>query len=408
MGVITIRKAVREGARLVIAFCGVSGSGKTVTAIHFAYGLANYDASKVGFLDTENRRGSLNADVLANATQPTNEPFLIADLHAPFSPDRYIQAIREWERAGIEVLVVDSASHEWEGTGGCTEIADANKGMWNKAKAEHKRFMNVLLQSDMHIVVCCRAREKDKPEKAMVDGREKTVYVPLGLQPIQEKNFLFEMTASLMMHDEGTRQTVIKCPGALRNILGRKEGYITADDGKQVRDWVDGALQLDPKVESYRNRLLSNAEGGVTHVEACWAKTPADIQSALGEEFHKTLIASAKGFDELKAEESGNGGGNDAAAVIAAQAERGRNATPPPAAQPAAQQPASPPAQKPAAAPATQGATRTPSAGQQAARTARPAASASHTAPREPASTRTPAPTAAPVAQKPATRKPLF
>src|SRR5687768_4055805 len=117
--VIQIRKARREGARLFIVLGGGPGSGKTVTAIHLAYGLANYDASKVGFLDTENRRGSLNADVLLRASRPTEEPFLIGDLFAPFTPQRYIDAIHEFQRAGVEVLVVDSATHEWEGTGGC-------------------------------------------------------------------------------------------------------------------------------------------------------------------------------------------------------------------------------------------------------------------------------------------------
>src|ERR1700761_1454166 len=94
--VVNIRKAKRAGARLVIGLSGISGSGKTKTALLLAYGLANGDGSKVGFLDTENRRGSLYADNdlysmvqqqlgLANPA----EPFLIGDLDAPFSPQRY-------------------------------------------------------------------------------------------------------------------------------------------------------------------------------------------------------------------------------------------------------------------------------------------------------------------------------
>lgn len=307
MSVIQIRPAIREGARLVIGLNGVSGSGKTVTAIHFAYGLANYDASKVGFLDTENRRGSLNADVLRDATKPTNVPFLIGDLFAPFSPERYIDAIEAFEKTGVEVLVVDSVSHEWEGSGGCTEIADANKGMWNKAKFEHKRFMNKLLQSSMHIVVCCRAREKDKPERNQNTG--KTEYTHLGLQPIQEKNFLFELTASLMMHDEGQRQTPLKVPGALQNTLGRGTGYITADDGKAVRDWVDGAKKLDAALETWRNRLQSNTEQGAAHIQSCWDQTPTKVRDALGAEFYASLQKSAKAYDKLRAEAGEDQGG---------------------------------------------------------------------------------------------------
>lgn len=311
MSVIQIRKAQREGARLVIGLAGVSGSGKTRTAIELAYGLANFNPAKVGFLDTENRRGSLYADCLWNhPTHPTREAFLIGDLYPPFSPDRYIAAIEEFQRAGVEVLVIDSASHEWEGEGGAQEIAEAgNPKMpnWNLAKKLHKRFVNKLLQCDMHVVVCLRAREKAKPEK-QVDpqtGREKSVFVDLGLQPITEKNFMFEMTASLMMHDQGTRQDVQKCPQDLVRILGRGQGYITAADGKALRDWVDGAKALDPKIEAFRNRLQSNAEQGLAHITECWAKTPADVQKALGEEFRATLFASAQGYDQQRELEAG-------------------------------------------------------------------------------------------------------
>ena len=53
-----VRKAERQGARLLIQLSGVSGSGKTYTALQIAYGLAGNDASKVVLIDTENRRGS--------------------------------------------------------------------------------------------------------------------------------------------------------------------------------------------------------------------------------------------------------------------------------------------------------------------------------------------------------------
>lgn len=297
MAVIQIRKAVREGARVLIQLAGNTGSGKTVTAIHLAYGLANYDASKVGFLDTENRRGSLNADVLERATRPTTEPFLIGDLYAPFSPARYVEAIHEFQRAGVEVLVVDSGSHEWEGNGGCNDIAEADRGMWNRAKKEHKRFMSALLQTDMHIIICVRAREKDKPTKQIIDGREKTVYEHLGLQPIQEKNFLFEATASLMMYEEGTVQVPIKLPNALRSVLGRGKGYISADDGYAIRQWLDGAKQVDQTVEKFRNRLISVTEQGVAYIKEAWAKTPKQIQDALGVEFYEMIVKSAESHE---------------------------------------------------------------------------------------------------------------
>jgi hypothetical protein len=314
MSVIQIRKAKRDNARLVIGLAGVSGSGKTYSALLLALGLAGGDASKVGMLDTENRRGSLYADALKGAAAPTDEPFLIGDLFAPFSPQRYIDAIEEFQRAGVEVLVIDSVTHEWEGTGGCEEIATAGSPKvprWNLAKAEHKRFMNKLLQSDMHIIVCIRAREKVEVlrEKNPETGRTETVFKPLGVQPIQEKNFMFEVTCSLMMWNSGKSHEVMKAPEELMPLLSQ-EGYINDTHGRALREWVAGGNNADQKIEKWRNSLQSNAEKGVTHIEDCWTQVPAGVKKKLGEVFYKSLIESAKSHDELRALGAGNQAAN--------------------------------------------------------------------------------------------------
>jgi hypothetical protein len=290
MSVIQIREAKREGARLVVGIAGVSGSGKTFTALQLAFGLANGDAGKVGFLDTENRRGSLYADSLP-------APFLIGDLFAPFSPQRYVDAILQFQKAGVEVLVIDSVTHEWEGVGGCEEIANNTTSRianWKLAKAEHKKFMNALLQCNMHIVACIRAREK-------VDFSDPKNPRPLGVQPIQEKNFMFEMTASVMMHDAGRRQTVLKCPAELVDILGRGSDYITSDDGRKLRAWVDGAAALDAGVEYHRNSLQTVTQSGLAALKSAWEKTPAKIRKSLGNDFLQTLKTSAESYDKTRA-----------------------------------------------------------------------------------------------------------
>jgi len=286
VSVIQIRKAQREGARMVIGLAGQSGSGKTYSAIQLAYGLAGGDGNKVGFIDTENRRGSLYADTVPNQ-------FLIGDLYAPFSPQRYIDAILEFQKAGVEVLVIDSVSHVWEGTGGCEEIAAASNHKsigWANAKAQHKRLMNTLLQCDMHIICCIRAREK-------TDFSDPKNPQPLGIQPICEKGFMFEMTASLMMYDGGRAQDALKCPADLIPILGRQKGFITQEDGKALRSWVSGANQLDPEVEKYRNSLQTATQQGLTALKAAWDQTPNEIRRSLGTAFLDQLKAAATAFD---------------------------------------------------------------------------------------------------------------
>jgi len=301
MGILNIREAQRKGARLLIGLAGVSGGGKTYSALRLAYGLANGDAKKIGLLDTENRRGSLYADKL-----PGGAPFLIADLLPPFSPQRYIEAVKEFEKAGVEVLIIDSVTHAHEGEGGCQEIADKNKlgGLpnWALAKGLHKRFVNTLLYCDMHVIVCLRAREKSRPQEIIENGKKKTVYVNEGLQAITEKNFLFEMTASLMVTDQGKSQDVIKCPDDLMPFLGRGKGYLTEDDGRGIRAWVDGAPPLNPSVEKYRARFVDITEQGMKAVIDGISQTPQKIIDALGEGFFEEIKASAAEYDRQRLE----------------------------------------------------------------------------------------------------------
>lgn len=306
MAVISIRKAKREGARLVLGLAGISGSGKTYSALQLAYGLANYDASKVGFLDTENRRGSLYADAIRDANGVVQE-FWIGDLEPPFTPARYAEAVLEFQRAGVEVLVIDSVTHEYEGTGGVLEMREPLPGQRGKrdniAKAEHKKFMNTMLQSNMHVICCVRAREKVIIEKK---GGE-TVYIPQGLQPICEKNFMFEMTASMMVHDGGRQRQILKSGDGLAEIFGKAgdwaDGYLSAAQGKQLRDWVDGAKQLDPAVEAARNMLRTTTEQGLDALAEAWSKLPGKIRKAIDPKgCPEDLKAAAKEFDRIRRE----------------------------------------------------------------------------------------------------------
>jgi hypothetical protein len=282
-----IKTAERQGARLLIQLSGVSGSGKTYTALQLAYGLANNDASKIVLIDTENRRGSLYANALP-------QPFRVIDFYAPFSPERYIAAIDAACKAGAEVIVIDSVTHEWESEGGCEWIATQTRFPdWKTAKREHKRFMTHMLQSPAHVIACTRAREK-------VDFSDPKNPRPLGIQPIQEKNFSFEATVSLMMHDQGRRQDVLKCPAELHDVLGRGADYVTSEDGVSLRRWVDGGKAINPKVEHSRGMLLNAAEGGVDALRSAWEATPKAIQKALGKAFIESAKASAASFDKLK------------------------------------------------------------------------------------------------------------
>lgn len=104
-------RAERKKAFLKIAITGVSGSGKTYSALQLAQGLGG----KIAMIDTENGSGELYSSLC---------DYDVAPMSAPFSPEKYIEYIHEAEQAGYSVLIIDSLSHAWAGEGGLLEFVD--------------------------------------------------------------------------------------------------------------------------------------------------------------------------------------------------------------------------------------------------------------------------------------------
>lgn len=278
----TIHEAQRAGVTGIFGFSGQSGTGKTHTALLFGYGLAGCDGKKLGLLDTENGRGSLYADIL-----PDGDRFATMGLKPPFHPRRFATAIAEFQKQGVEVLVIDSYSHEWDGEGGCSDIAlygdytdaDFISGKWGQeekkmpqwqvAKREDKKLVNLMLQLPMQIIVCMRAQEKIK-----IEGKE---FSSAGIQPICEKKFPFECTTLLLMQDEGASQKVIRCPKQLKPYLGRADDYIGIQDGLAVREWLRGGTPMSP-VDRARAALMGSSEDARNTI---WKGLTKDVQEAL-------------------------------------------------------------------------------------------------------------------------------
>lgn len=287
MSILNIRPASREVAKVIVGLASTSGGGKTYTALQLALGLSGNDPGKIGFLDTESGRGGLYDEIFS-------KPYMIADLSAPFSPQRYREAITEFSQSGIQVLIVDSMSHEWEGEGGCDEIAqDAlrrGKKMadWIGSKREHHRFMRSLLAIPCHLVLCFRAREKTDFKS---DPRQPQ---SLGIQPICEKNVMYEMTVSFMLEEGGKRRTPLKEIPSFFSFL-RGDGYLTAEHGAQMLAWFG---KSDP-LEMARKSLKFAAGRGTEALKEAWGVLSKSVQKDLAS-FKDTLKDLASHADSEK------------------------------------------------------------------------------------------------------------
>ncbi len=175
------KKASKENARLRMALTGISGSGKTYTALAVGSNLGG----KVAVIDTERGSASKYADIF---------DFDVLELDT-FSPENYIAAVRAAEDAGYEVLIIDSLTHEWSGKGGILEIHDKQTAVvkdsfraWGKVTPQHNRVLDTILASKCHIIATIRSKSEYSVNKN--DG--KTVIEKVGLAPVQRDGIEYE------------------------------------------------------------------------------------------------------------------------------------------------------------------------------------------------------------------------
>lgn len=155
MGQFQLRKAERKRAKLKIGLFGPAGSGKTMSSLRLARGMAEWE--KIAVIDTENGSADLYSHL---------GPYNTMYLEPPYSPERYIEAITECLNAGMEVIIIDSITHEWAGPGGILELADElGKGsknsfsVWSKLTPRHNKFIDSILQADAHVIACGRSKQ---------------------------------------------------------------------------------------------------------------------------------------------------------------------------------------------------------------------------------------------------------
>lgn len=306
------KKAHRKAVPILMSISSVSGGGKTYSALLLAAGIAG-DSGRVGFIDTENGRGEMYADS-PGIVKALPQGYDYIRFDPPFSPERYVEYIQAAEKAGIAVCVLDSGTHEWEGIGGCSEIADKNKlgGMpnWSKAKMAHKRLVNHLLSSPMHIIICLRARDKVKMLKrgdpmvfsagqdtTDVPVAEKDLVVPLGLQPICEKNLIFEMLLSLQLDEQSHFATPIKAPEPLQPLFTGKR-LLTKEDGERIRKWNSSGAAL-PDGEQLNKRAAAAADEGMESYKAFFAGLTPAQRKLIRHEEHKARAGSMQDVDLL-------------------------------------------------------------------------------------------------------------
>ncbi|MGE0289095.1 MAG: ATP-binding protein [Bradyrhizobium sp.] len=279
-----IRRAERRRARARVGIDGPAGAGKTHGALLFAAGLA--PGGRIVVIDTEHGSAEMEA---GKANIP---PFDVCPLEAPYSPKRYVEAIHACEAAGADVLIIDSLSHAWSGTGGALDQVDRIAGSgnrftaWRDVTPQHNALVDAILQSPCHVIVTMRTKMEYALE---TDGNGKTKVKKLGMAPIQREGMEYEMSVVFDVEQERHLARATKDRTSLFD--GAPPDIITPAHGARFREWLESGAPVPPKAttgsgDGRRVRML-------TRIVEMEEAVGSDIAEHLASECGVTVLDAA-------------------------------------------------------------------------------------------------------------------
>lgn len=228
------RPATRAEAKPLIGLYSESGCGKTWSALLLARGFVG-PQGRIGMIETEGGRGEAYV-----GRAPVGD-YLVRPIRQTFAPQEYGKAISEAEDAKLDALIIDSASHEWEGAGGVLAMAAANdsagkKGVlvWQQPKIDHQRhFMLRLMQTPIPLVIVCMRAKYPMVQKGNAWARSDK------LEPKQADDILFEMFVHGWIDEtHNLHVTKYTLPELAEIIHDGKP--VSIDTGRALAQWARG------------------------------------------------------------------------------------------------------------------------------------------------------------------------
>jgi hypothetical protein len=248
----TFIPATREQAKARIALTGPTGSGKTFTALTIGVVLGK----TVAVIDTEHGSASKYADEFE---------FSKLDMQS-FEPTTLVQALAAAASAGFDVIIVDSLTHFWSGSGGMLEQVDAaakrgyggnSFGGWKEARPMERKMIEALVSFPGHVIVTMRSKTDYVIEE---DQRGRKVPRKVGLKPEQREGIEYEFD---IVGDLDHENTLVVTKSRARKLAGRVIQKPGQEFAEEIADWLGtGKPAMD--ANGYRDMVLDkNATKGV-------------------------------------------------------------------------------------------------------------------------------------------------
>lgn len=259
--IVAFKKAVKFESKLRLSLSGPSGAGKTYTALTLATALA--ESGSVAFIDTERGSASKYADLFS---------FDVMELDT-FAPDQFIAGIHDAEEAGYAVLVIDSLSHAWNGTGGLLDIVDGiakrkyngnTFAAWKDATPLQNNLIDAITRAKIHIIVTMRSKQEYAQERNERTG--KTEIKKVGMAPIQRDGMEYEFDIAADLDIDNTMIVQKSRCSALSGAVIPKPTSAVAET---IKAWLSGAPAPARKATSeYLNTVYQTGKNAKLYANA--------------------------------------------------------------------------------------------------------------------------------------------
>lgn len=223
-----LQTAQRKRAKIKMGLQGPSGSGKTMGALLIAFGLCG-DWSKIAVVDSENHSAELYSDL---------GKYKVLQLSAPFTPENYTEAIDTCEKAGMEVIIIDSLTHEWQNLLDYHSSLSGNSFTnWTKITLRHDEFVQKILRSQAHIISTIRTKQ----DYVLVEKNGKMVPEKVGLKGVQRDGLDYEFT---LVFDIDMKNHASASKDRTGLFFGKPEHKLSVETGKTVTAWCNSGTEL--------------------------------------------------------------------------------------------------------------------------------------------------------------------
>lgn len=226
------KKATKKQAKLRLALFGVSGSGKTYSALRLAKGLGG----SIAVIDTENHTACKYSDRF---------DFDVCECEKA-SINNIVNLLNE--ASEYDVLIIDSLTHAWDelldevNRTAKTKFGGNSWSAWSEGTPKQRAFIKALLDFKGHLIVTMRS---ETSWEVTENDKGKKVPVRIGTAPKQGKSIEYEFDMLMQLSQDHSALV-------LKDRTGKYQDecidLIDEELGKQLGEWLsDGEVVKEEK-----------------------------------------------------------------------------------------------------------------------------------------------------------------